>query len=815
MKDSDSALAPYRMLDLTTERGYLCGKILSDLGAEVIKVEPPGGDPDRLLPPFYRDIPGPERGLFWMAYNAGKKSVTLDIRSADGQRALKELVDGTDFLVESFPVGYLDSLGLGYPALSKINPRLIMASISPFGQEGPFSRWKGPDIVPWAMSGYMWMSGEPGHSPLRISHVPQSYLHASAATASGLLLALRHRHLTGYGQYIDTSAQQCPVWMLTHTYAYWEIAGAKLGRGGAYRNFGSVFLRTVWPCKDGYIVFMFAGGAIGAKGQRRVGELTIQAGLGNEWLKNFDWDNWDANTARQEEVDTIADAFSRFFKTQTKADILKEALQSGNIMGPVYTLDEIMRNPQLEARGYWQPVVDDRLNTTILYPGAPVKLSETPWKVKGRAPGVGEHNRNVFTRALCERHIKPGAGRDGKRPLEGIRVLDFSTTILGPSVTRYLTDHGATVLKVESPGHPETSRISTPYAGGAPGLNRSGYFAVHNAGKLSISLDMANLQAREIARKLVRWADIVIETFTPGVMQRWGMAYEDLRKLKPDIIMASSSLLGQTGPHASLRGYGMVSAAMAGYFELTGWPDGEPIGPYSAYADFVGWNFLLVSILAALDYRDRTGKGQYLDQSHVESAAHFLAPAIFDYQLNGRVASRVGNRDGGAAPHGAFRCAGKDRWCAIAVTSDEEWISFSRVIGSPAWTTDMQFASLAGRKANEDELEKLVEGWTVNHPPEEVMTLMQQSGVPAGMVANAEDLFKDPQLGYRTHFAPLQHAEIGRYHISTSPFKLSRCDSTPRSAAPLMGEHNEYVLREILGLPDDEIARLIVEGVLG
>lgn len=401
-----------------------------------------------------------------------------------------------------------------------------------------------------------------------------------------------------------------------------------------------------------------------------------------------------------------------------------------------------------------------------------------------------------------------------KRPLDGVKVLDFSATVLGPTVTRYLADQGATVARVESITHPETTRMATPYAGGEPGINRSGYFATHNAGKLSLSLDMTKPKAREVAKRLVKWADIVIETFTPGVMLRWGLNYEALRKMKPDIIMASSSLQGQTGPYAAHRGYGMLSASMTGWFELTGWPDGEPVGPYSAYSDFVGWNYLLISILAALDYRSRTGKGQYIDHSHVESGIHFLSPVLLDYNINGRVASRMANGDSRAVPHGAYRCRGQDRWCVVVVTNDQEWAAFGTVIENPDWVKNPKFATLTGRRDNEDELDKLIEEWTMNHAAEEVMVLMQQAGVPAGLVANAEDLFGDPQLKHRQAFVPLEHPEIGTYYISTAAFKSSDWSNRPRSPAPLLGEHNEYILKEFLNMSDGAIADLVAEGVL-
>ena len=400
------------------------------------------------------------------------------------------------------------------------------------------------------------------------------------------------------------------------------------------------------------------------------------------------------------------------------------------------------------------------------------------------------------------------------RPLEGLNVLDFTSTVLGPTVTRYLGDHGATVIRVESMVHPETLRLATPFADGIPDINKSGYFAVYNTSKLSITLNMQKTRAREIAGELVEWADIIIESFVPGVMERWGLGYEDVRKIKPNIIMASTCLQGQSGPYSSHRGYGQLVSAMAGWFELTGWPEGEPVGPYSAYTDWVDWNYLLISILAALDYRSRTGKGQYIDQSQYESGLNFLVPAVLDYTVNKRIATRMGNKDPYMAPHGAYRCLGEDRWCVIAVSNNDEWLSFCKVIGDPKWSKEKRFATIEARKENEDELNRLVEEWTIKRDAKEIMNTMQEEGVAAAVVQNAEDIFKDPQLEHRKHFVVLDHKEMGPHRVGTAVFTLSKCQNTPRFSAPGLGEHNEYVLKEILGMSDDDIADLVVEGVL-
>jgi crotonobetainyl-CoA:carnitine CoA-transferase CaiB-like acyl-CoA transferase len=275
-----------------------------------------------------------------------------------------------------------------------------MASVTPFGQTGPRANWKGPDIVTWAMGGYMWMTGEPGRAPLRISHPPQAFLHASAMAAVGCLMALHYRAATGMGQHVDVSAQQCPSWMLTNTYAYWDLMKQNLSRGGVLRHFGNIHLKTVWPARDGHVSFMFAGGSIGAKGQRRIAELMGKEGMAEDWLRELNWDQLDAFNAEQAQIDRISEAFSRLFAAKEKAWLLEEAVKGGIMLGPINTVADVVHDPQLEARDFWTKVDHPELGAAIDYPGAPVKMSKTPWRIRGRAPGIGQHNADIFGKEL-------------------------------------------------------------------------------------------------------------------------------------------------------------------------------------------------------------------------------------------------------------------------------------------------------------------------------------------------------------------------------------------------------------------------------
>lgn len=396
---------------------------------------------------------------------------------------------------------------------------------------------------------------------------------------------------------------------------------------------------------------------------------------------------------------------------------------------------------------------------------------------------------------------------------EGVKVLDFTSGAVGPLTVKYLADHGATVVHVESRLRPDVCRTAGPFKDAKPDLDGSAWHPNYNASKYGLTLNMDFPKSKEIAWKLIEWCDILAEGFTPGVMKRWGMDYESVCKVKPDIIYFSTCQQGQYGPHADFRGYGVHAAAVSGMCHMMGWPDREPVQIYGAYTDFIAPRFAGAVVIAALAYRRRTGKGQYIDLSQFEIGVTFLAPVIMDYFVNGRVQARNGNRVPNAAPHGAYACEGTERWVAIAVTNDEEWQAFCRVIGEPDWTKDPKFQTLTARKENEDKLNGLVEEWTSTHAAEEVMKLMQEAGVPAGVVENEQDLWEDPQMKHRQHYKVLNHAVIGPHRYDGVPFKLSKSPQGPRWAGPVLGQHIEKVCSEFAGMSKEEIADCMAEGV--
>ena len=400
-----------------------------------------------------------------------------------------------------------------------------------------------------------------------------------------------------------------------------------------------------------------------------------------------------------------------------------------------------------------------------------------------------------------------------KKPLEGIKVIDFTWYAAAPIATKTLSDYGAEVIRIEGISRPDGHRLLPPFKDSVLGWNRGGGFNQCNSGKLSVAINLAHPKGVEVAKRFIARADIVVESFAGGVMERMGLGYEELKKVKPDIIMLSSCMQGHTGPHATHPGFGPHLTALSGFNHIAGWPDREPAG-LGNHTDFIAPIFNALAILAALDYRRRTGKGQYLDLSQYENAIHFIAPLILDHTVNQRVANRMGNCSTYAAPHSAYRCRGEDRWCAIAVFTDEEWQSFTKVIGNPVWADTPKFTTLLTRKENEEELDRLVEEWTINYSAEEVMSRMQAAGVPAGVLETGEDLLEhDPQLKHRRSFWELDHPEVGNYYAMGPSFVLSKSPCEVRRA-PLLGEHNEYAFKEGLGMSDKEIAELVKEGVI-
>ncbi len=394
---------------------------------------------------------------------------------------------------------------------------------------------------------------------------------------------------------------------------------------------------------------------------------------------------------------------------------------------------------------------------------------------------------------------------------EGLKVWDMSWVGVGPLTARYLADHGATVVRLDTTKRPDVLRVAPPFRDGVPGINNSHFYGDYNASKLGIGIDLENPLGKEVALRLVDWCDVLLESFTPKTMAAWGMSYAELSQRNPSMVMLSTCMQGQTGPRREYRGFGNLMAALGGFYEIVGYEDSDPVPVYGAYTDFICQRFTTTALIAALDHRRRTGQGQHIDVSQYEAALHFLGPELLDYELNGVVATRHGNRSPSACPHGVYPTRpvrGHEGWIAIACETDAHWHALRRAMRDPEWAADERFATFLGRKANEDEIDGHLAGWTAGFEQAELFYRLQPE-VPAGMVHDQTGLHEDPQIAYRGYFVPLEHTVMGTVPYDGLQAKLSKTPGRLTKAAPCVGEDTYAVLQDILGMDADEIADLI------
>ncbi len=394
------------------------------------------------------------------------------------------------------------------------------------------------------------------------------------------------------------------------------------------------------------------------------------------------------------------------------------------------------------------------------------------------------------------------------RIFTGLKVWDMSWVGVGPLTSRYFADNGATVIRMDSTSRPDLLRTAPPFKDGVPGYDRSMFYGDYNCSKYSLGLNMKKSKAHKIAFEMAQWADIVLESFTPGTMANWGLSYEHLSAQHPKLVMLSTCMQGQTGPRASYPGFGNLMAAMSGFYEITGWSDRDPVMVYGAYTDFVAQRFTTMALVAALDHCQRTGQGQYIDVSQFEASLQFLGPEFLDYEVNQNVASRLGNSSPDMAPHGVYPCAGEEEWIAIAAVDDEQWHFLKNIMGNPGWAQHPGFDSFEGRKAKEQLIDEQISLWTSSQSSHDLFTKLQPA-VAAGPVYDCEHLYTDEQIVHRNYFVDLEHPVMGTVPHNGAQALLSETNNQPSKASPCIGEDSHYVLREFLGLGETEIESLV------
>ncbi len=810
-------LSDFRVLDLSDHRGQLAVQALADLGAEVILVEPPGGSRSRRVGPFVAGHEGdPENSLWFWSYNRGKRSVIIDLDDAAGRDRLLDLVRSADLLIESDPPGAMAARGLGPDDLAAVNPALVYTSITPFGQTGPKANWAATDLTVVAAGMQMSMMGDTDRAPLRIP-LDQGFLHASAEAAAASVIALRERRLSGLGQHVDVSAQQA-ILQATQSFALAHLVDAgQVTRVSGGTKAGPFLVRLRSKAADGYVsTTILAGEAVGPFSSRLF-EWIHSEGECSAEDASFDWINMveDVMTGKVpvEEYARLQGVAEEFTAKRTKADLLREALDRRLLMVPITNVADVVSTEHYEVRDFWRTIEMPTVDHPVRVPGPLAKMSKSPLTIESPPPTLGADTDTVAAgrdRGTGQELPPTTEARTGGA-LDGVKILDFMWVMAGPASTRVLADQGATVIRVESANRIETARTIQPFLNDEGGAENSALYQNMNAGKLGITIDINNPAARGIIEDLVRWADIVADSFSPKAMREWGLSYDDLKEINPEIIVASTCLFGNNGPLSSLAGFGTMGASMSGFYEMTGWPDRDPAGVFGAYTDYIAPKYLTCALMAALEHRDRTGEGQYIDMSQAEASMNFLAPAVLDYEVNGQMMPGMGNRHPEMVPHGAFPVAGDDRWIAIAAQDDDRWRALCAVAG---FDTDLAELDQESRRAREDELEEVIGTWSAELDGFELQETLQAVGIAAHMVQISSDLADDPQLVHRHHFREVDHADHGTFWIEGPRFKMSRSRAELTDAGPSLGQHTFDVLLGILGYDDDRLSEVVAAGVL-
>ena len=777
----EGLLAGLRVVDLGADPAARAARILGDLGASVVRVVTPEGDP--------------LRGTAALAWSAGKDVVAAP---ADDP-ALAALLTGADVVLDTPDAPGCHVLD---PATA---PGAVWVSITAFGPTGPRAWWRATDLGVMASSGNMHCTGDPDRAPVRCTE-PTAYAHSGAEAALAALSGIA----AGGPRAVDVSMQEAVLVANMATPARFPQTGFR----GARRGAAIGRTREIWPASDGFVSFGLRGGKARVPSLETLARLVVADGVdGADVLADRDWSTFNHNIASDDELRRIESAVAAYFARHTMQELYDVACDTNLMLAPASSPREITSSVQLAARGFFGRVGDvERFPRAFVVVrsvdgGAAPAAPTGPARVHERIPAWDPDPASTRRRD----DVVP----DGSAAWSGTKILELGSGAAGPIATRSFADHGATVLRIESRTRPDFLRVYALGPNNPHGLEGAPMYDGLNVGKRNVALNLKHPDAVALVRRLVdEWADAVAENFAPRAMKGFGLDYDTLAASRPDLVMVSACLNGQTGPHKDYPGFGGQGSALSGYNALTGWPDREPVGPHGTITDSLAPRYVATALAAGLLYRRATGRGVYLDMSQVETACYSLAPWLLDFETRGVVRLRNGNRHPDAVPHGAFPCLDEgdtgDRWVAIACWSDDEWQSLAALAGVDEPSLD----TLAARRRRIDDVERLVARWTATRTRAEVADELQALGIEAVPVSDFGDLHSDPQLAARDHFVPLEHPYLGAGLYERNGFRVSGTRSGYTRSGPTIGQDNDWVLRELLGLPGDEIARLVELGAV-
>jgi crotonobetainyl-CoA:carnitine CoA-transferase CaiB-like acyl-CoA transferase len=785
---NDSALGHLRVVELGDIPASYATRQLADLGADVIKVEPPGGDPNRLLPPFAGNISHPERSLTFIHANTNKRSIALDLEGDGDRETMARLLASAQLLVEATPLDYLEKFGFTDERFSKDFAGLAIVSITPFGRTGPYRRYKGSDAIANASGGFLFGQGDnnKGHCT-----APSHLAYQMAGTMAALLglAAVRHARMSGRGQRIDMSLQEALTFTNSSSVARYSRENRLERRPGgrAYGGAGT----NIYRCKDGRYVHFTTN-------MPHMWKEFTQNWMTSKALAGPEWEN---PRYRDQHAEEVARAFAEFIGSFAADDFANQAQARHLAAAPLNTIGQFVDCEQNHVR-QWMQEIDHPVIGKYRAPGAPMRLSLTPMRVRRPAPLLDQHRREILAElvSVSANAVKEQTDRLHDPMLKGLRMADLTQQYAGPLGTELLGYYGMEVVKIETATIPSKEREASVHA-------------CMNRGKLGCTLNLRHADGKELFKQLVAKSDVVVDNFSSGVLERLGFSFENLQQINPGIVQAVMPGWGLSGPLKSWVAWGWQLLAYTGIMRLWGYPD-APMETRCkiAWPDRVGSVSMALGVLAALEYQARTGKGQFIEAGMLEAQGAMMGPAILDYTVNGNEWDAMGYREilgAPYAPYGVYPCFGTDNWIIIACAGDAEWRSMVDLIGNSSWAADAMFATKAGRQKHFKVLDEKLSHWTRKCTPRQAFRLLQEAGVAAGIPSSGEDLFHDIHLRARGHIVETEAQPWGKISHHGLPGIPSLSAADAAQPAPWIGAHNNQVFGEILGLSQEQIDALV------
>jgi len=809
---SKAALEGIKIIEFATMvSGPYCGKLLADMGADVIKIESPEGDPARMTGPYPNDVPHPEKSGLFLYNNTNKRGMILDLSLPDDLESFIKLIQWADILIDNHPPHILEDFGLDWDSLHHMNPKLIYTSITPYGRSGPRHHVKGDELTLIHAGGIGNLlptrAENVDRAPVKLGGYQVAY-HGGIAAALATLAVATGPCGGGEGRIIDISLQEVILALVS-----------PLVTSNRYHN--STWSRVPdrppsmgrMETSDGYVVL----GAADDHHFRAFRELMGKP----EWASGDEWDN---RFYRMNHLMDIAPQMNEWMKKQKKHELHHSAEKKGIPVGPINSAKDVMENAQYRARDYFVEV-DHPVAGKYKYAGWAYKMSASPPQIKKPAPLLGQHNEDLRNdpaifggkaRITISGHQNKAAPSQGspkvKLPLEGIRVLDFSWVWAGPYTCMLLGVLGAEVIKIEGHKRSDLTRrgVIWPLPDPIPTMltpNQALGNITINQNKKSLTLDLSRPEGVNLAKRLVAMSDAVIDNMRPGAMIKLGLGYEDLRKIRSDIIVMTLSSRGYGGPETDYLGFATIHQSVGGLAYISGYPDEHPTPGSAGDADLMNAMSTAFITVAALHHRAQSGEGQFIDYSQCEGVTSLLGEIMLGYQMTSQIPERMGNAHPKNAPHSVYRCWGVDRWLALEIHSDEEFIALAKIMGQPHLAEDPRFKTMVARKKHETGLDRIIGEWIRQRDRDWMVEEFCRAGIAAAPCRDGRDLYADRHLQAREAFQKLIHPEWGELEMIRPPWKISDLE-TPLANAPLLGQHNDYVIKDLLGLTEEEFKEL-------